>query len=282
MCRLFATLANQPTKVDCSLIRAQNELMKQKADSWGIVCYDEQERWRIPSTIKHHAAGRGLHFSGTVAETYSRAMVSHVRMGTVGHHSTLNAQPFTYDDWTFAHNGTIPCFETICATLEANVGERYLNCRLGTSDSELFFLWLLYQLEANGVNSETIPDQPEAARKTLANAIAALAQNCRSAAPQTTAKLSFVLTNGHCMFACRWNETMYMLVRDGLYRCRICGTPHVRQGSAVNYRAVLIASEPMTDEHWESLPNHSLVSVSAGLECVVEPVPHNGWERVNS
>ena len=149
MCRLYAILANEPTKVECGLVYAQNALMensrgvqpgRKHADGWGIVCYDEDEHCQIPSTVKHHnAAYESPHFSRSAEKIYSRAVVAHVRLGTVGGISTLNAHPFTCDEWTFAHNGTIPCFDRVSQTMEANVGERFMNCRLGSTDSELFF-----------------------------------------------------------------------------------------------------------------------------------------------
>ena len=50
MCRLYGFLANEPAKVDCSLVYAQNALMQQSrvdesgldhTDGWGIVTYHE-------------------------------------------------------------------------------------------------------------------------------------------------------------------------------------------------------------------------------------------------
>ena len=49
MCRLYGFRANEPTKVECSLVHAQNALLSQSvmdargvpnADGWGIGYYD--------------------------------------------------------------------------------------------------------------------------------------------------------------------------------------------------------------------------------------------------
>ena len=285
MCRLYALLANEPTKVECSLVSAQNALMKQSsndckgrqhADGWGVVCYDDLDRCRIPTTVRHsNAAFCSDKFSRCAEGVYSKAVVAHVRIATVGFASTLNAHPFTHDEWTFAHNGTIPRFETLSANMEASTGDRYLNCRLGTTDSELFFLWLLYQMEASGITCENIEDKQREARKVLVDAVATLANDCRDVAPEQEARLNFVLTNGRMLFACRWNNTMYRAVRDGVYDCEVCGVPHIRHSPSVAHRAVIVASDPIAGEPWSEMPNHSLMYVSPSLSCVVDEIPHN-------
>jgi len=285
MCRLYALLANEPTKVECSLVYAQNALMEQSrrdsqgrqhADGWGVVCYVELERSRIPTTVKHsNAAFDTDHFSRSAEKVYSKAVVAHVRLATVGFTSTLNAHPFTHDEWTFAHNGTIPSFEKLSGKMEANTGERYLNCRLGTTDSEMFFLWLLYQMEANGINADNVAKKEEDARRVISESIAALANDCLEVAPDKESRLNFVMTNGHVLFACRWNNSMHRIVRDGVYDCEICGIPHIHHSPAVNHRAVVVASEPITSEPWSEVPNHSLMYVSPNLTCVIDEIPHN-------
>ena len=285
MCRLYALLANEPTKVECSLVYAQNALMEQSrndsqgrqhADGWGVVCYDEFDRSRIPTTVKHsNAAFDTDHFSRSAEKVYSKAVVAHVRLATVGFASSLNAHPFTHDEWTFAHNGTIPAFETLSQKMEETTGERYMNCRLGTTDSELFFLWLLYQMETNGINSDNVAEKEEQAREVLANTLAALAENCREVAPTEEPRLNFVLTNGHVLFACRWNNSMHKIVRDGVYDCEICGIPHIHHDPTVDHRAVIVASEPITNEVWSEIPNHSLMFVRPNLTCVIDEISHN-------
>lgn len=282
MCQLYAMLANEPTKVECSLVHAQNALMQQchadssglrHSDGWGLVCYDEHDRSRLPTTIKHHnAAYDEPRFSRSGEKVFSKAIVAHVRLATVGHASTLNAHPFTYDEWTFAHNGTIPCFEALSRFMEGNMGERFLNCRLGTTDSELLFLWLLYQMDIHGINSENVAAKDAAARDALSNAVVKLSDMCFEHAPDDVAKLNFVLTNGSVLFACRWNKPMYKVVRNGVYDCEICGSPHVRHNSSVDYHAVAVASKPITQEPWLELPNFSLMYVSPNLECNIEPI----------
>ena len=93
MCRLYGFLANEPTKVECCLVAAQNALLRaphgrpnqRDADGWGVACYDEQQRWSCPTLVRHK--NLVLHeacFSRTAENTYSRAVVAHLRQSTVG------------------------------------------------------------------------------------------------------------------------------------------------------------------------------------------------------
>ena len=67
---------------------------------------------------------------------------------------------------------------------------------------------------------------------------------------------------------------MHKIVRDGVYDCEICGIPHIHHNPAVDHRAIIVASEPITSEPWSEIPNHSLMYVSPNLTCVIDEIPH--------
>jgi glutamine amidotransferase len=55
MCRLYALSANEPTRVECGLVRSQNALMRQSQSDaegkahghgWGVADYPNPERCR--------------------------------------------------------------------------------------------------------------------------------------------------------------------------------------------------------------------------------------------
>ncbi|MEP2947189.1 MAG: class II glutamine amidotransferase [Lentilitoribacter sp.] len=60
-----------------------------------------------------------------------------------GETSRSNCHPFTYQNWSFAHNGQIAEFGLIRRGLEASLSDELYNHRRGTTDSELFFLLAL-------------------------------------------------------------------------------------------------------------------------------------------
>ncbi|MCA9217218.1 MAG: class II glutamine amidotransferase [Planctomycetales bacterium] len=277
MCRLYAFRSNEPTKVECSLVHAQNALLAQSrsdsigrrhADGWGIVCYKDGE----PTVNRRaNAAFEDAHFNETAERVYSTAVVAHVRLSTVGVNSPSNTHPFTFDRWTFAHNGTIPSFCDVEKQLNKRIDAHLLDSRFGTTDSELYFLWLLHCLNRNGLLHDA-EQSPSESAQVIAEAILELVKLCRDIDPDTTEKLNFVLTNGSILFACRWNNTLFEIFRDGIYDCEICGIPHVQHDSSVNYQAIAIASEPITHEPWTAMRNHTLLCVTKDLARFDRPI----------
>ncbi len=73
----------------------------------------------------------------------SRLFLAHVRASTVGETTRSNCHPFTFKNWSFAHNGQIAEFGSIRRGLETNLSDELYNHRKGTTDSELFFLLAL-------------------------------------------------------------------------------------------------------------------------------------------
>ena len=105
MCRLYGFIANESTKVDCSLVYAQNALMLQSrvderghghTDGWGIATYLNGK----PNLQKKTgAAFSDQLFSDTAERTYSTTIVAHVRHATVGENKLENTHPFVVVDW---------------------------------------------------------------------------------------------------------------------------------------------------------------------------------------
>jgi len=256
MCRLYGFLANEPTKVDCSLVFSQNSLMLQSridhigrdhTDGWGIATYQDG----VPHVEKEITAAYECHlFSAAAEKTYSTAIVAHVRRATVGQNSLYNTHPFVSGHWTFAHNGEVTGFDDLREQLERETDPCLQQQRKGTTDSEQFFLWLLTHLQNDGI-AALREDQADRAVKVLADCLARLAERCGQAAPEDPPRLNFVLTDGVGMLGCRWNNSLYLLKRSGIYECEICGIPHIHHHETVNHRAVALASEPVTHEDWQ-------------------------------
>ncbi len=275
MCRLYGFISNEPTKVDCSLVYAQNALMQQSrvdqrgqnhADGWGIATYRDGQ----PAVQKKTTAAYDDQlFSTTAEKVYSSAIVAHVRKATVGKISILNTHPFVSDCWTFAHNGTVTGFDELRLQLEQETDPKLQSDRLGETDSEQYFLWLLSRLKASGLESQLGDEKSsDDVIRMLTDSVALLADRCHTAAPDQTPKLNFVLTNGKTMLACRWNRTLYMIHREGIYDCEICGIPHIHHHETVKHRATAVASEPVTHENWEEVANQSIIMINLKFAAV--------------
>lgn len=270
MCRLYGFRANEPTKVECSLVHAQNALLLQSrkdslgrshADGWGLASFHDGE---ITVEKREAAAFQDLHFSSAAERIYGTTVVAHVRRATVGGPSARNTHPFRYRRWVFAHNGTVAHFESIGPRLLSETEPRLRERREGTTDSEQAFFWLLSRLEASGVDIDGLVLDAGKVAGLLSEAVASLGGE--------KSKLNFLLTNGAVLVASRYHNSLYWLERDGVRDCEICGIPHVHHDRETSYRAVIVASEPISQEAWKEVPDEHVVSVDRDLGVAIEPI----------
>ena len=63
------------------------------------------------------------------------------------------------------------------------------------------------------------------------------------------------------MVGSRWQRSLHYLERAGREPCPICGRPHAASARE-DYRALIIASEPITDEAWPEVPERSVFEVT--------------------
>ena len=84
---------------------------------------------------------------------------------------------------------------------------------------------------------------------------------CHEIDPNKKIGLNVIWTDGERMVGSRLNRTLWYLERDGIVRCEVCGETHVHHSAKEHYRAVEIASEPITHERWLQVPNGTVFSV---------------------
>ena len=263
MCRLYALHANQPTRIDCNLVEAQTAALgtKEKGDrpdGWGIAYYQGE----VPTLVLDaKSCFHSPHFHEKEKFVYSKTIVTDIRRSQVGLNCPLNTQPFSYDQWTFAHNGTIKNFQKFESEMERRIERRLLDARLGSTDSELFFLWIATFLKESGVFESLEPDAT-IVRQSIADAMSELNDLCsQHGAPSPN--LSFVLTDGNLLFACRWNGSLFYCERREAHWCSICGESHVKGSPNESYRAVVVSTQPMSGDTWNEVPKQGLLSVDA-------------------
>ena len=100
MCRLYGFLANEPTKVECTLVHAQNALLMQSRsdlrgvshpDGWGIGFYHGDE---VLHKKRPTRAGALVDWQTSAGDVRSECAVLHMRQPTVGDFRAENAHPF--------------------------------------------------------------------------------------------------------------------------------------------------------------------------------------------
>jgi glutamine amidotransferase len=261
--------ASEPTKVECTLVHAQNALMSQSRKDlsghshihgWGVAAYEDH----LPHVERQAwAAYHGEHFKRAAARIYATTVLAHVRAATVGEPELDNTHPFWHGRWAFVHNGTLPAFADVAPRLLEELTDEHRAAIRGQTDSEHVFRLLMSRIDKN-------PDRPvldlvrEAARDILAW--------CQEAAPGQPVGLNIMLTDGERIFGARYGRTLHYIERDGVHDCEICGFPHVRHDPSAAYRATVLASEPITHEDWKEIPERSLYEVDPEGRLHVEPL----------
>lgn len=271
VCRLYGFRANEPTKVECTLVYAQNALMlqsradrigKSHANGWGLATYEgeaphvERQAW---------AAYHGEHFRRSAARIFACQVLAHVRRATVGPPSLANTHPFVDGQWTFIHNGTIPNFAKLRPWLLEALPHERREAIHGDTDSEHFFQYLRTVQELNP-GLEPI--------ECLRLAMLQVFDWCREIDPVARIGLNVILTDGMQMVGSRLGRDLCYVDRIGVHDCEICGFPHVHHDPHRLYRAIIVASEPVSHEHWHEIPERSLYRVGKEISIEIEPLGH--------
>lgn len=270
MCRLYALRANEPTRVECSLVRAQNALMAQsQADlegvmhghGWGVADYANG----LPLIEKNTwAAFHGEHFKKKAARVYAHTVIAHVRRATVGPQSLENTHPFSHGRWIFAHNGTVPHFDQVRKRLLENMDPIHHESILGETDSEHVFYFLL-SLWARDPSTDLLD--------IVRTGVQKIVEWCNEIEPSVRVGLNIVLSDGQSLAGARLNRSLWFLERDHTFVCPICGKPHVHHHKGIDYRAVEVASEPLTEEKaWKGVPNGTVYSVDPDFSLRIAPL----------
>lgn len=260
MCRLYAMHANEPTRVECGLVKAQNALMVQSqgdmqgyahGHGWGVADYPDG----VPMIEKQTwAAFHGEHFSRKAARIYARTVVAHVRRATVGGTSIENTHPFQHGRWIFAHNGTIPNFGQVRMKMLDHIDPLHRTEIMGTTDSEHVFRYLL---------SLYLRDPEPGLLQIMQRGLRQLIKWSQDVDIDARVGLNVILTDGDQMVGSRINRSLVMLRREQVFTCPICKKTHVHHNAGKSYRAIEIASEPVTHgENWITVPNYTIFRVN--------------------
>ena len=166
-------------------------------------------------------------------------MVAHVRQRTVGALTVENTHPFRRGRWVFAHNGTIEDLDY----LRAHVAPHRLRALEGETDSEVLFAYLLGELDEHGIGDA---DGEQSVGEVLSIAVQRLSQW------KQIGSSTFLLSDGATMYAFRHGRPLALLER---------ATPDATCGQGTD-ACVVVASEPITDEPWTSVPEGTLLCLS--------------------
>jgi predicted glutamine amidotransferase len=180
----------------------------------------------------------------------SATFLAHVRASTFGGASYQNCHPFSFGRWSFVHNGQIGGFEKLRRLLENRLPDPVFAARSGITDSELLFLLII----AHGLENDP--------REACTNAINEIEQLHKEAACTQPLRLTFVLSDGHCLLGCRYSS-------DGR-------SPTLYVSGRLDRGGICLASEPLDGNHgtWNMLGEATYVTVNRQQQTDFFPVKH--------
>jgi glutamine amidotransferase len=265
MCRLYALHASHPTRVGRELIESQNSLMAQSRrdetgaanpDGWGVGYWLDGRSWCLRQA---HPASESPRFRRKAGMIKGHTVLGHVRRATAGPPALRNTHPFRHGNAMLVHNGHLGAFAAIRSRmLEAMSAEQRAALR-GDTDSEHFFR-LLMSVHAAGA-------EPAAAlRQTVAKVVAW----SRDVDAQAQIGLNVFWSLGAQLAGTRLERSLWYVERNAPHFCEVTGVPDAVVPHGERYRAVVVASERISDENWRAVPERSVFHVGDDYRMRIE------------
>jgi predicted glutamine amidotransferase len=164
-----------------------------------------------------------------------------------------------------AHNGHIADFHEVRPSLLEQMPEHNREAIHGTTDSEIFFQLALSRLDSFS---------PRAMRRALVESVDTV-RDCFTGdrEDEMTLALNTLFIAGGNLAGTRLRRTLWYLERSGTKHCTVCGNTHDTSGTSDDYRAVVLASERITEEDWKPVPKKSAFFVDdETMELQIEPL----------
>jgi glutamine amidotransferase len=220
---MFGLLASRPVSARPLLRDAPRSLWTlsgEHPDGWGVAVGEPEQPdgWVVHRDTA--CARASPRFDAVVDATEARVVVAHIRKKTVGDTALANTHPFRRGALVFAHNGTVEAVAALAAETSAARAAEIA----GETDSERLFAFVASAIDRAG---------------DVERGVIAAVRALHAAAPMGS--ISFLLGCGERIYAHRLGRALHVLVRD------VGASP-----------AVMVASEPLSDEPWRELPERSL------------------------
>jgi len=253
MCRLYGLRATHPTTPTCELLDAQNSLLEQSVrdarglsnlDGWGMGHVLPDGSIDCERQIDPANESEGYRRRASAIE--SICVVAHVRRATVGEPRLANTHPFRHDGALLVHNGHIGAFDRVRPRLLAAMGARWAGSIEGEPDSEHVFGLLMSRLDER---------TPRAMADVLARTATDIREWCEESG--TAAALNLIWVADGVIVGSRLGRELRYVQREQAYACPVCGHHHGPE-DAEEYRAVVVASERITDEAWREVDDGSV------------------------
>ena len=246
MCRLAAYLGRARPLADVviapshSLLTQSQEALEAKlavnGDGFGVAWYGYRSD---PGLFKDILpAWSDANLLNLCEHIASALFLAHVRASTEGEIARANCHPFTYDNWSFMHNGQTGSFTKLRRPLESMLSYELYERRRGATDSELFFLLLL---------NAGLKDNPQ---RACHDVISRMYDTARDIGIRPFFRLTCVFSNGTDLYCFRHAS-------DG--RC-----PSLYISRSFLDDSCVVASEPLDGDtaQWDEVVPDQLVCIN--------------------
>jgi glutamine amidotransferase len=254
--------SNREATINLSLMQLAEHggLTAPHKDGWGVAYYEGAD----VRLIKDAGAAADSDWIRFIRDhnLRSRIVTAHVRTATVGDRAYRNTQPFVRElagrMHLFAHNGWLASIE---ASPDFSVRRFH---PVGETDSEWAFCALLEELADVWRSVGEVPSID-----ARMHAVASFAKRLRSLGPA-----NFLYSDGDALFAHgdrRLSSDTHRVEAPGLVylqrRCSRGERAFATKGLSIesaDQTITLIASVPLTEDHWEPLREGVVIAVSNG------------------
>lgn len=149
MCELLAVSATKKILINPFVKTLQSHSINHP-DGWGMAVFDNEKYKLVKECLPAYESK--LLDEILSAPIYSRIMIGHIRLATMGKMIDENCHPFFGVDshgtgWTVAHNGTI---------FHSDILDKYKQCQKGSTDSERILLHIIER--ASGLNKDSLDE----------------------------------------------------------------------------------------------------------------------------
>lgn len=279
MCRLYGLQASHPTAATCELLDAQNALIDQSQKDarglanphgWGLA------RWHDKAVACYRQVGPASESKTYRSEALAlqgTSLLAHVRRATVGTPAVENTHPFRHDTAMLIHNGHIPAFDDVRPLLRDRLSDERCATIQGNTDSE-HVLALLLPLRDESPDASPIAITRRAIQHVQTWVQDADASVYADVSDQSftdletvpesvlhdTLALNLLWFDDSGVVGSRLNRALWRLNRTAPHVCKMCNSTHT--GDAPDgYQATVLASERITAEDWQPVPNGTVFQV---------------------
>ena len=238
MARLLGIITRQP--VDILLSIGQPQHITYSTHGWGIAWYDQGNKLHIQ---KGRRSALNQHLNQSVqTQIVTHQLIFHMRQATSGDVSDKNTHPFSYKQYSFAHNGSVNK-EKLSSQLRSPFNTNFQSEPI---DSEIYFRAIMQKAHDMDLN--------EAIKQVVQEA-----NNPRGA--------NFLLADGQTLYAYRYGLPLYW-TRWREERHFSISTPMGLQLSSVQISsqvAYIISSDKVFDANWTAFDNGELFMIRKNL-----------------